>query len=55
MERVIGTLAPWASVAFSLGMALGVCLLFHQASRYFQRPDVLALFEKRGGPPPEPD
>ncbi|MBI5545148.1 MAG: hypothetical protein HY901_14760 [Deltaproteobacteria bacterium] len=41
--------APWLMVLAQVGSALLVCVLFHYAWRYFQRPEVLAFFERQSG------
>ncbi|MGC4122354.1 MAG: hypothetical protein QM765_48790 [Myxococcales bacterium] len=51
-EALTRTLAQTASW-LSLGTALVVCAIFHFAWRYFQRPDVVAYFDKMAGPPRE--
>ena len=53
LQQAVGDTAPWVLVAAQLALALLVCVLFQQASRYFQKPEVLALFDRKA--PPEPD
>jgi len=53
VQEAIGNLAQWVPVALQIAMALFVCILFQQASRYFQKAEVLALFDRKA--PPEPD
>jgi len=52
--QIFGNVAPWLLVAVPAATALIVCVLFQQASRYFQKPEVLALFERKAPPDPDP-
>ena len=51
--RMLGDLAPLTAMAAQAGSALIVCVLFHFAWRYFQRPEVVAYLDRMAGPAPE--
>ncbi len=42
----------WLAVAFEMSRALAICILFSVAWRYFQRPDVVAYYDRHS--PAEP-
>jgi hypothetical protein len=50
--RWVANAFGWTTVAFQLALALAVCALFTVSWRYFQRPDVLAYFERKSPPDP---
>ena len=52
VSRALTAAAPWAMASIDLGSAVAVCVLFHFAWRYFQRPDVVALYERPMGTTP---
>lgn len=47
VAQAVTDAAPWFAVAIQVASAVAVLVLFHSAWRYFQRPDVVAFFEKK--------
>lgn len=46
MIQAVGAAFAWGAVAFEAARAIAVCALFSAAWRYFQRPDVVAYYDR---------